>query len=64
MSPTPKGVTPDYWVWCDCKFGNRIPGQADHTRFPDYLRELADRMEAGNIVHASVALHLMPEGTE
>ena len=61
MKPTPKGVTPDYWVWCDCDFGNMIRPQADHIRLPEYLRELADRIEAGEIVHANVALHLMPD---
>ncbi len=59
---TPPGVTPDYWVWCDCDFGNRYPKpQADHTGLPEYLRELANRVEAGEIVHAGVALHLQPK---
>ncbi len=61
-SMTPPGVTPDYWVWCDCDFGNYYPKpQADHTGLPEYLRELASRVEAGEIVHANVALHLQPK---
>ncbi len=61
-SMTPPGVTPDYWVWCDCDFGNMYHNpQADHTGLPEYLRELANRVEAGEIVHAGVALHLRRE---
>ncbi len=53
-------VTPDMWVWCDCDFGNVVNPTADHTRMPTYLRELAGRVEAGEIVHVSIAMHLKP----
>ena len=57
---TPPGVTPDYWQWCTCDFGNLPNPQADHTGLPEYLRELADRVEDGEIVHVYVSLHLRP----
>ncbi len=61
MSPIPSDVTPDMWVWCDCDFGNRSNPTADHTRMPGYLRELADRVERGEIVHVNIAMHLKPD---